>query len=437
MTTEGNGPYGGNPLTYNIVDRYTRRIGLQPSNAVINDLSKRPPNVYIRSLLKSRLIPVLDAYTQEWLNTGDILVAYEALAKAADNVNDEIAAGEPPALASQCQCTATMKTTELHPCGNCFQSTICETLRYDIDNVRVCQDCAQKQPPMSTPESIIRRGLHKRIRQECRLLGVDFDEPENRAILDAAWTDVKRSLPQGNKWIDSYSNVPRELVSEPLGQSAYQRHYLLPAIEAFFPYGSANGQWRSHSVGNIGVTALYINFMKATHLPASLAIIKKYRSSQRLSSDEDTIVAEMDNITKIRLQTPYVVKKRFEQAFDPKVLESDRRQCKTATPKKPETVKLTYVKTVKRPIWTPPGAARIDAIVKSIEERFGCLVARGNDGCAYPFHPKTIPSDWCWHTCWELFGKRVRSMESWCNGTKSLIASISTLLLTLNRQMDT
>lgn len=61
-----------------------------------------------------------------FIDTCDIVESYLAAAEAADMVNEAIAAGDPPD--TSCFCTDAMKQSEMHPCGNCLEISLCSSL---------------------------------------------------------------------------------------------------------------------------------------------------------------------------------------------------------------------------------------------------------------------------------------------------------------------
>ena len=54
-------------------------------------------------------------------------------------------------------------------------------------------------------------------------------------------------------------------------------------------------------------------------------------------------------------------------------------------------------------------------IIKQIEDKFGVLLPRSRDGCAWPGLNATIPPGWSWASCWYFFTERQHREWDLCN----------------------
>lgn len=398
--------------------RLERRIYIHPSQAIVQDLSKKPPSVYVKSLLKIRLVPALDAQLQAWVRTGDIIKTWHALAKAADLINEAIRARERPI--DECQCTPEMSATELHICGGCLEVVVCASLQRNEDGFRICRVCLIKHRPASLEEKVFKY-LKTLIRRDINCLGMSWDEESNQAIQHRARVELKKSLISDTKWRDCYSTATQERnVEVTSNQTSNQTKIrcLQPSIEAWFPYFTVEGQWRTHCQGNIGLTAAYRNLMKGAQLPAILMFVRDYRRTQRTDFDRERLVLDMDRIAKVRLLTPYTARKRLNQPFDQEKFNINMWRWRTGTLDEARMVRLRYLPGVGgggATQWSPPGKERIMSIVRDIEKTFNKTIDR-RAGCPYPFWPSTRPQDWSWWACWLMMKQRLDSMRTRCNG---------------------
>lgn len=410
------GVYGGKPIIGFSRRTQTRSTELSASRAVQKDLTKTPPKVRINSLSKLRLVPAVDAMTQEWLTTGNIVEALQTLARVSDNVNSAIAAGEPPQ--NECECSESMSAREMHPCGSCLKQVLCARLRYDMIGVRVCSYCMTKEGKASVPEVLVKNSLWRNFRWECSVIGEDWTTDNNQKILNAAWGDIEEQFKKKKDmtWIDDYHTNSRVLESE-VSPGRQERNLLIPSVDAVNPFHDVQNRYRAHCAGNIAVTTYYLNAVKHFQLPGVLQLISEFRKGDQSEGQTEAFIERVDDLWEVRMKTALKRKSRLAQPFDQGELVRHQAEWQAGIPNTNERVARSYARIPKVPYrnWRPDGVERINQLIREIEKAFDGSIYRASDDSPYPFYPSTMPPDWCWWNCWAFFSDRVFRMYMLCN----------------------
>lgn len=100
-------------------------------------------NITIKSLNASRVTPVIKVLVHTFTHLEDVRYSITEAAKAADQVNSDIAAGLPPS--SQCYCDDDATKKELHACEACSLLCICNERQLDRLGRWACRPCILKQ----------------------------------------------------------------------------------------------------------------------------------------------------------------------------------------------------------------------------------------------------------------------------------------------------
>ena len=425
------GPYDGAWMwRFTTKDRVTT---ISPTKRVKNDILGSLPSIYVNST-KIRVLPVLNAIIQTWTQSEDILEAWKAGCRTADTVNAAITEGEVPIKV--CHCEDPSSSGEVHPCAGCLRIMSCAEMRDDYKQDRICRLCAATPAKDFNHSAITHEG---RVAKDSNPLVIAHEGHVAiyRAVRSNLWYEAKRcSIPHevysarvlpiwrslqqhaliGGQWQDAYCLVDRRSVAG--------RNPFLPSFEAVFPYIVFEGKTQYHAPGNVVITALYINLLKHTYIPALLSHVANYIRSDRGPEAVKRFMMEMEDVYLISLRTPYNKKKRLSASVGSSEYASIKREWVTGLPGSHGHEKMQYTqkhylhnpRKAPYPDWRPDGFERIRKLVFAIELNFpDQKLRRGPDGCPFPFHESEIPSDWSWWSCWRLFDERLARMEIWCN----------------------
>jgi hypothetical protein len=353
-------------------------------------------------------------------------------------VNSAITMGEP--LDIFCSCTTAMANIETHPCGYCFNQTICRFLVSDGSGVRVCMDHDKYRSRLtdgiSVPEQIIRRSLRQATHGERQSLGMNIEEDNVDSMMD----DLKTQgyFLQDLQWKDGYCSTPRSVPMELGSRELGSRSPFMPSIDAIFPFISIQGQILTHASGNIAVTALHINLAKHIQLPAWLAELSTYMKGPRNVSVTNKFIQRVNQLYEISLKAPYKKTTRMKAKATSQKLAFDKAEWVTGIPLTKGNIPWRVVPKIRKTPkgWKPDRIDEFIHIAEEIEGKFGVKLPRSKDGCPYPFHRSTMPEDWSWWFAWQLWTDRVYRMTFLCNGILN-ISKFESITLICLRHMDT
>lgn len=274
------GPYGGKLLfsvTRRVKDRF---IAVTPTTVVEKDIdsnSGKLPTITIRTIDRSRVIPVLDAITNTWLQTGSILQAWIAGVEIAQGIAQDIDDGV-PSLNACSRKDGESHCDSNHSCGTCGKHVSCSSMLDGIFSLRVCQLCDTKdrtQYPRGYAFTMCKFKLANTIREEHKKLGYASDHGSVVAIVRKADEELDswfKEIEASNKYPDGYSNKERILSTEGAGTWQANDPFVL-SLDAAFPYMSVPSGLRQHVKDNLVLCPLVLNLAKHTHLPAWLSML--------------------------------------------------------------------------------------------------------------------------------------------------------------------
>lgn len=427
-----SGPYGGHQLIRTTFSFPERRIETIPTDQVKADVSGKIPRITIRSLDRTRVIPVLDTITQTWLEAGDLKKTFLAGHEAGRRANDEISSGIPSLNAHQCSDTNMCRSATRH-CGRCGDAVQCSTLTKGIFNHDICRPCKdlERTHTESLPELVGMRSLAGSFRLECEKLGLNQADVKVQKVYSEAQTSLKQCFPDIKPtWHDGYRSKEVGITHEVAGA----RDPCAPSVEAVFPYYPAlPTQDLKHCAGNIDVVSVAENLGLNAQLPALLHVLKynlsvaeakPAASADELHKAQKAVVDACTRLKKIR------VKANFQAIVRAKMLQRKKKISKRrfeldmeewrygklrATPGPWNEQRYLCGTRTKKITWRGDTLDRIKALIAMLEEEFRTTLVRSADGCPWIGSLETMPHGWSWELCASIMAERLDRMEKVCN----------------------
>lgn len=405
------------------------------------------PTIRLKSADYSWMKPLSDAGLAVWLETGDLRSTWIALARVADQVNRRIISGETPT--SFCDCDIS-EVNSAHPCGMCGDTIPCVSLTlHSTSGLRACWRCCRKFPSsISAARTLAKIRVITTVRRESEVTVKNIDP--------AIFVDIRQALlsyvddllkdEQGMTYTNQYS--ARRLQPPP-----QVMHPDILSVDAVFPFALHHtGQVLVHTVDNVALVPMTLNFLKSTQLPIFLSKVSVYyhqyldliqhaRVGRQPEIDElkqlqRQLLADCRQLAAIRRQLPHTRKSRMQLRVSPEQLDYLREEWMSG--------KLRQGSQTARPPFYFIGIAeinsctssewearrpRINIIVDEIEQWTGVNLLRAPDGCPYFAHPDTMPSDWSWYSCLRLMVCRFVRMRDRCNQYWPTVDSPITIFL--------
>lgn len=390
------------------------------------------PSIHLKSSDCAWVKPMSEPAIAEWLRTNDLRSTWIALARAADQVNERILAGE----TSASLCSRVGDCNSAHPCGLCGITIPCDTLQlHSSAGLRACTSCFRKYPSsVAACEKLSQSRIRQNFHNELQRYGAEI----SRAILDdniqamSTWVTESLQDEKGTSYLCQYT--ARQLQPPPQAT-----HPETTSIDAVFPIAlHHSGQCFIHCAGNLAMTSVALNFLKNLHLPILLVKLSVYYH-QYLALDPHTQTGQLKEIRELeQIKRDLVEDCRQLSAIRMKV----PRSCKARLGPQLSQEQLAYLKEEwvsgklrpGSPTAEPPRYAsqshpghmgmlsewddrrpHIIQIIEEIEQWTGIELPRAYDGCPYFAHPDTMPQNWNWPNCFRLMICRTGRMANWCN----------------------
>ena len=216
------------------------------------------------------------------------------------------------------------------------------------------------------------------------------------------------------KCTDVYSKVVRSDRRPGTLEPALYRDPMMPSIEAVFSYVYHEGKLGCHVPNNVKLAGPHLNLFKNHFSPAVLALVSawvKLKPKERDDTTTEALIDEMNTLHEICVKTPYRKIARLQQDVSKEEYSMVRQECienrhRDSVTENPNSQAYQYADAKEG--WKPREWKRIMRLVEQMEEKFGGKkLARGKDGCPYPFHPHGMPEDWSWETSYKLYALRL------------------------------
>lgn len=430
MSETAHGSYGGKKLAKVFVDRTNRCRIIQPTVGVRKDFegvsgsANNALRIYVKSLLRSRAAPGVEIMESVWASRGDIKGAILACCRAIDNENSAILDGDPPTCV--CHCADHDRPQTYHVCAYCYLLNSCSDLARNTRGDLVCGLCTDTGEIDDVLRPRLKKCLNDLYKNDCRQFDQDYDEDH----FNQTWSAIAQSLhDDGESWTDQYTNQVHLDQSSTSSTNERRPGDLNPfaaSIDAIFPVDSI--KWPTlqyHGPGNVGLTACYLNFAKATYPPGLLHIISE--SSKGLCTSAETLEA-LDRIHKIGLKLPWLKKQiagsnaaGSAKAFANLIAEYITTRVMDFEVSESKLHRYTHVNLASpRVAWKPERIDTINEIIQQIRDTYpnsSNTIQWSEDRCPYVGAPGSMPVDWCWWRCWTFFSERWARMTMLCNGT--------------------
>lgn len=423
--TAHRGIYKGRPLFKFSVDQWKRHMEIRPTAAVKRDFGKKPPcYITIRSLNATRLLPVLDAMTKTYTDTGDVVEAYLVAAEVADMVNESIASGEPPM--TSCNCTEQMKKSELHPCGRCFNTTVCASRKLDGNSVPVCEACFERSKgnPTTFIRERVRHSLLYNSKNEAKKAGRDFTDKPNTDVFNETLEDLMRQIPEssdGMTYDDCYIGKLQSASATNGNEHLTQNVPELVSVEGIFPCIVRSDELRYHAKGNVFLTATAINRTKHAHLPADLAHLQWYLDGLPTEERQLELIRRCDESHEVTVLCAYRIATRLNQSVNIANVQLTEAEWLAGKPHESHKSRgMSFHKVDDRAApdyeaWSEISRARLRKLVVEIAHTAGHTLVFGDDGCPWLGMKAAMPPGWSWRVCFRLCAERCRRLKYKCN----------------------
>ncbi|KAK4502988.1 hypothetical protein PRZ48_006415 [Zasmidium cellare] len=443
------------PLFYFVRNINRRQSGLKPSSAVQRDTTGSLPRLRVPSLDRKRILPVADAITNHWLETGDLKGAWLAGAKITAAITEDICNGVKDNLNRHCECDGK------HHCATCGLLASCKTMKRGSYGLRDCGACYAKQASLAKgyPEEraflLAKKSL---IEEELKKLGLQDQMQvkqlvtEIEAHLALKFQDKKLTDEQGRKtmdWPDAYARTVRTLDSE---------SYCLPemmSVDACNPYGKGvTGYIGLHVAENIELTSYALNQAKDIQLVAILDHLRRYMYAVELLAKDTSLndeakaekwcriqssIIALSRLTRqVRLKAGFLKASRTKRSMPDKYLESDKEQWRAAVPRPGDDREgLPWNKrrfgigpTMGNGLFTDSDRARILKVAQECEKEFGVELPRSKiDGFPYFLCAEAMPDDYDEKMAHGIAGTRFHRIRQCCNVLGCTIETTCTIFV--------
>lgn len=374
--------------------------------------------------------PVREAGTAVWLQTNDLRGTWMAMARATDQVNARIHAGEVPP--SFCTCTDEVKSA--HPCGLCGVVWGCASLQlHSSSGLRACARCHVRYPSHgSAAQMLTRLQISGILSQDKKGYNKTIESAVIEDVLKTmrTWADDLLSNEQGSRYPSQYT--ARQL--QPILQTRYPDSM---SIDAVFPFVlHSSGQVLIHSAENCALIPLSLNYLKHIHLPIFLSKVSVYyhqylaldpftmagqlEETRELEQIRQKLVADCNELATIRRKVPYKRKTRMELQVSPEQIEYLKEEWVSGKlrPNSPAQPLPRYTDWLSCPPVQEEWETQMPyilQIIEEIEDFTGVCLPRGSDGCPFFAHPDTMPSDWNWQICVGFMAFKTMRLTLACN----------------------
>jgi hypothetical protein len=229
-------------------------------------------------------------------------------------------------------------------------------------------------------------------------------------------------------WKDTYApSIMRTASAKSLpGKNPFQ-----PSADAVFPYTIMNGRTALHTVGNMGITAMYINLMKQQWLPGTLGLVSETQTIRHLDRRDQMwidLLCRFDHQFYLIKQIPNHRSSRLDKGMHTQQYEAQKLRWISGKSSKNTTDICVhgYGQTFD---WRPDGHARIEVIITQMEKYFSRNVLRSSHGAPWFFIEEHLPDDWNWKWLWQVFDERRTCLGMWCNKKWVTVDDIERLIL--------
>ena len=439
----GSNIYGGDNLFKPYRNLAQQNFTVRPSKAVVKDIDRTSgrgalPSITIASIDRNRVIPALDALTETWLRTGDILAAWLALAKAAFKVNQDIDNG---VLARPgCRRGESEESCDSsHVCGSCGRAFLCSEMVDGVLGLRVRRRCDVKDVksnPLGLSYAVARRSLRSLIVQEQKAAGMKLSDKKVSDLYQQALQQLeaifKESVVPGATYVDGYSGQEQTLPAKPSG---YRKKAALGlSIDAAFPYAMGPTGVRKHVKDNYVLCPLAVNFAKHTHLPAllswlshHLAVYDAHQAGDLQDDDWSTHLEHMVEVAKqlsaLRSKAEHqFIYRRSHPASDERFA-LDRYEWRAGKfhgfdgSEREDQPWHTQRTRMHKRSWQSLNLRSTSGLVQKIQREFGVDLPKGDIDADCPwFCYDNPPPDWSWKMCNNMAGSIFQRFSEDCNG---------------------
>lgn len=448
-TTHSRGVFGNQKLFYVLKlagarrgyeiclsDHAARSVGLGVNES---------PRVIVRSLEAPRLVQVLDAGLAAFMLKPDPRWALWACAKMADQVNMDIQQGMP--AEASCGCTSEEKQTNLHHCARCITVTPCQLLRYNLDGVRVCDSCIEKDMPRhnNVVENMIRQSLQRSFAREGAANNLD---PEaEQPMRDEAVTEMLNTLPprtDGPAYNDTYNAGELVRIATEFADS---RDPDQPVVDAVYPRVlTKNKQIRRHAPQNLVLTRDPTNRGKWDQIPGFVQVIGGWLDAspeERFYNDALELMKTTIEMQQVRLKRSQHFRLETEGLYTIEQLRREKAEylCGKPCPDDLHLWEAHSERFVQRNIpsldmgytWTDTQRANFVKLTAQYEKDFGVTLGKSEDGCPYVGLDGTMEPLYNWNGAALLCQERLERMILKCNRRHATIDTEYTLFAELIR----
>jgi hypothetical protein len=422
-----------------------RSLWIKPSKKAANQIDHsvgygKLPSIQIKSLDRTRIIPAIDALNQTWAETGDIKLAWIALAKAAYGINQAIADGSPAQAA--CHRSEDDQSCNLsHTCGSCGNALLCMRTIDGTLGLRVCSPCDhkdRKRYPLGLAHAVAQSSLRVLVHHELQAAGLEVTDQKAQDTFEQASQQLtalfKDSVQPGAKWIDGYSGKERIQMTEVL----YGREPSAMSIDAVFAYATGPNGIVQHVKDNFALCSQAVNFAKYIHLPAWMSFLSYHLSvyDKHLAydlSDEEWDIHSRNVIRTAKQHSAIREKARHQKLYrkkhpaSEKRLTLDRHEWRSGQfhvfdksgnkdqPWQQERNRIN-VQGDGRLFTSLDLRSSMRDLARKTEAEFGVGLPRGViDDCPW-FCNDDPPPGWSWNMCNSLIRAVFRRLRETCNG---------------------
>jgi len=440
-TCRTRGEYDGGSVFRHFRRLESHNIRLKPGQPVKNSIAGTLPWPKINSVDVSWVKPLYDMALSRWTETGDILDTWMLLAKAADEINARILAGEH----SPNFCDRAGECTLDHPCSVCGMDTPCNSLTTYWDEDRACPICITRENCYFTPkrlESILLRQIRLQWsveRRKSRQADAVNRDDEQIEVMRQRVCGLLTGA-HGPNYRCTYSG---QYVRH--GRVIYEPHNA--SVDAIFPFTLDNkGKTVIHWADNIALVPIALNLGKHMQLPIFLQTLSDYfRACQRLVNGvqtgndraveelrqlEEHMVTDCRRLAIVRNRVPKSKFKRLGLTVSTAQLRYYREEWVSGRlhPGMPFSPSAMLPRVPNTLHWSVEDRRRISRLVQEIQCWTGIrLIARS--GCPYFGHPTTMPENWGWLMASGIMCDRYYRMKNACNAKHATVDSPETLFL--------
>jgi hypothetical protein len=418
-----------------------KSIVIRPARAVMADTGiNKLYNIRIKSLNASRVTPVINVLVHTFTHLEDVRYSIIEAAKAADQVNSDIAAGLPPS--SQCYCDDDATKKELHACEACSLLCICNERQLDRLGRWACRPCILKQTKRaqldqrqgeSLAMTFVRASITNSIRRESKQTGLRREEEDQ--LLEAAIVKLRGRF-EGcgpSQYLDGFTGCMEEVMHEvpmPLGVNPItpRHHCTTPSVDALFPRMPSEvfpSKYFNHAEGNLAIISRGLQYAKFTYLPGCLALIAQYlKLGDRRIEAKRNLVQDLHPFHVLSYKHGYqrntraageVVQAEFEQQqaqyISGKLIAKQDDHLEAKTRRVSDRLVPTSVGQL---IWDKSTTTRLWKICFAMHHKYHKNFLAAPDGAPWPF-AEDMPTDWRWNSWATLCVERRERMRVFCN----------------------